>query len=129
MRMLASGEFPELDFMKERLRLAAKIAPTLFIGKWTVEIIHLLREGPQRHGQLQRRLGNISQRMLTRTLRNLEAAGLVSRRVTPSKRVAVEYALTKRGKSFVGPLGSICRWADRHGEGLSATVQLPKRGE
>jgi DNA-binding HxlR family transcriptional regulator len=66
--------------------------------------------------------------MLTRTLRNLESAGLISREVTRSKSVAVEYSLTKLGKTFMVPLRSICRWADRHGKHLNATIQLSKHG-
>ena len=87
----------------------AEIATTIFIGKWTVEVLYLLGEEPHRHGQLRRRLGNISQRVLTRTLRNLESAGLISREVTRSKSIAVEYSLTKLGKTFMVPLRSICR--------------------
>jgi hypothetical protein len=41
-----------------------------------------------------------------------------------SKSVAVEYSLTKLGKTFIVPLRSICRWADRHGKHLNATIQL-----
>jgi DNA-binding HxlR family transcriptional regulator len=97
---------------------------TVFIGKWTVKIAYLLKERPHRHGELRRRLGGISQRMLTKTLRNLEFAGLVARHVRQSKPLAVEYSLTKLGRSFLVPLGSICRWADRHNTELSAVVQL-----
>jgi DNA-binding HxlR family transcriptional regulator len=112
--------------MKDRVGSGPKIGSTLFIGKWTVKIIYLLREQPHRHGQLRRRLGNISQRMLTRTLRNLEAAGLISRQVTQSRSITVEYSLTKLGKTFVVPLSTICRWVDRHGKELNATIHLPK---
>src|SRR5215468_9909575 len=104
--------------MRERLGLGSPSMPTIFIGKWTVNIVSSLQEKPYRHGQLRRRLGSISQRMLTRTLRNLEAAGLVSRHVTQSKSVAVEYSLTNMGRTFIVPLRSICRWVDRHGMGL-----------
>ena len=98
--------------------------PTIFIGKWTVNIVSSLQEKPYRHGQLRRRLGNISQRMLTRTLRNLESAGLIARRVTRSKSVAVEYSLTKLGRTFVVPLKSICGWANRHNKELRAVLRL-----
>src|SRR5260370_10721082 len=110
--------------MKDKVGPGSEIEPALFIGKWTVKIISLLRERPHRHGQLRRRLGNISQRMLTRTLRNLESTGLISRHVTQSKSISVEYALTKLGRTFIVPLGSVCRWVERHGKGLSATVHL-----
>src|SRR5260370_19983736 len=96
----------------------------LFIGKWTVRVIFLLKERPHRHGQLRQRLGSVSQRMLTRTLRNLEATDLISRRVIRSKPITVEYSLTKSGKAFIIPLHSVCRWSNRYGRGLSALIHL-----
>jgi len=102
----------------------AEAVPTLFIGKWTVKVLYLLKEGPHRHGELRRRLGTVSQRMLTRTLRNLEVTGLISRKVTRANSVAVEYSLTKLGRTFIVPLQSICRWTDRHGQGLNATIHI-----
>lgn len=110
--------------MKERPGRAPEMLPTLFIGKWTVTIMYSLKTGPKRHGQLRRGLGIVSQRMLTKTLRSLEAAGLISRQVTRSKSLAVEYSLTKLGRTFLIPLGGICRWADRHKRELSAVVHL-----
>jgi len=69
-------------------------------------------------------LEGVSQRILTRTLRNLESAGLVARRVTTSKSVAVEYSLTPVGKAFMSPLTSICSWVDREHKELTATIRL-----
>jgi DNA-binding HxlR family transcriptional regulator len=114
-----------LSTPRERASMpGSKVVPTIFIGKWTVVILSTLREGPHRHGKLRRRLAGISQRILTRTLRNLESTGLVARRVTESKLLAVEYSLTPMGKSFIAPLASICRWAYRHNKELTATVRL-----
>src|SRR5438552_4002135 len=83
----------------------SKVASSIFIGRWTPKVLFSLEERPYRHGQLRRRLGNVSQRMLTRTLRNLESAGLIARRVTQSKVIAVEYSLTQRGRTIIAPLG------------------------
>ncbi len=83
-----------------------------------------MHEGPHRHGHLRRRVGNVSQRILTRSLRNLVETGLVARRQTSVRPIAVEYSLTPLGRSFVAPLMSMCRWAERHHRELSATVQL-----
>ena len=69
--------------------------PPIFIGRWTGQILFSLRERPRRYGELRRHLGRVSQRMLTRTLRNLESTGLVARRVIASKAIAVEYSLTQ----------------------------------
>jgi DNA-binding HxlR family transcriptional regulator len=69
------------------------MASSIFIGRWTPQISFSLRYRPYRHVQLRRQLGSVSQRMLTRTLRNLESAGLIARRVTQSKVITVEYLL------------------------------------
>jgi DNA-binding HxlR family transcriptional regulator len=100
------------------------MARPIFIGRWTPKILFSLSERPYRHGQLRRRLGSVSQRMLTRTLRKLESTGLITRRVTGSKIVAVEYSLTPVGKTIIAPLGGMCRWARRHRRPVSAEVWL-----
>src|SRR6266852_5406068 len=56
----------------------SKLAPPIFIGRWTPKVLFSLKERPYRHGQLRRYLGSVSQRMLTRTLRNLESTGLIT---------------------------------------------------
>ena len=100
------------------------MVPSNFIGRWTPIILFSLKERPHRHGQLRRQLGTVSQRMLTRTLRNLEAAGLIARRVTQSKTLAVEYSLTQLGRTIIAPLGGMCRWAKRYRKDVSADVRL-----
>ena len=101
----------------------SRMVPAIFIGRWTPKVLFSLKQKPYRHGQLRRRVGTVSQRMLTRTLRNLESIGLIARRVTESKTVAVEYSLTPMGKTIIGPLGGMCRWARRHGRRVSAEVR------
>jgi DNA-binding HxlR family transcriptional regulator len=108
---------------------SAPAIPAIFIGKWTVKIMSSLQKKPHRHGELRRRLGKVSQRMLTRNLRNLEAAGLIAKKVIRSKSIAVEYSLTDLGKTFVDPLTHVCRWAHRHHKELNAVVQLLDHGE
>ena len=101
-----------------------KMASSIFIGRWTPRILFSLRDRPYRHGQLRRELGGVSQRMLTRTLRNLESAGLIARSVTESKAIAVEYSLTKLGRTIIAPLRGMCRWARRYRMEVSAEVEL-----
>lgn len=101
-----------------------KMASTIFIGRWTPRILFSLKERPHRHGELRRQLEGVSQRMLTRTLRNLEFAGLIARRVTASKVIAVEYSLTQLGRTIIVPLRGMCRWAKRNGRKVSAEVQV-----
>jgi DNA-binding HxlR family transcriptional regulator len=95
----------------------------IFIGRWTPKILFSLKDRPYRHGQLRRHLGSVSQRMLTRTLRNLEFTGLIARRVTRSKAIAVEYSLTQLGKTIIAPLGGMCRWI-KHYRRVTTDVHL-----
>jgi DNA-binding HxlR family transcriptional regulator len=102
----------------------SKSVSLIFIGRWTPKILFSLNQRPYRHGQLRRQLGTVSQRMLTRNLRNLESTGLVSRHVSKSKTTAVEYSLTQLGRTIIAPLGAMCRWAKRHRRRVSADVHL-----
>jgi DNA-binding HxlR family transcriptional regulator len=82
--------------------------------KWTALVIRALADGTHRYGDLQRRVGGVSQKMLTQTLRALECDGLVARRVYPVVPPRVEYSLTPLGRTLIEPLDAICRWAERH---------------
>ena len=62
--------------------------------------------------------------MLTRTLRNLESAGLIARRGTQSKAIAVEYSLTQLGRTIIAPLRGMFRWAKRYRKVEIAEVRL-----
>ena len=104
----------------------SKTVRPIFIGRWTPKILFSLKERPYRHAHLRRRLGRISQRMLTRNLRQLESNGLVSRRVTQSKAIAVEYSLTRLGRTLVVPLGGMCRWAERHRREVMGEVHVSR---
>lgn len=89
-----------------------RMVSPIFIGRWTPNVLFSLKNRPYRYGQLRRHLGRVSQRMLTRTLRNLESIGLIARRVTKSKVIAVEYSLTQLGRTIIAPLKGMCRWAN-----------------
>ena len=78
--------------------------------KWTVLVVSYLGEGPMRFNQMRRSIGNISQKMLTLTLRNLERDGLVSRTVTPTRPPSVEYALTELGRELLEPVQTLAGW-------------------
>ena len=104
------------------------MASSSFIGRWTPRILFSLKDRPYRHGQLRRQLGTVSQRMLTRSLRNLESAGLIDRRVTQSKTITVEYSLTTMGSTIIAPLKGMCEWAKRYRKDVSAHVRL-REGE
>ncbi|WP_417307476.1 winged helix-turn-helix transcriptional regulator [Devosia sp.] len=80
-------------------------------AKWSVLIISTLARRPYRFGELKREIGDISQRMLTQTLRDLQADGLVEREVFPTTPPSVEYRLSPMGESFLEPLSAMVDWA------------------
>jgi DNA-binding HxlR family transcriptional regulator len=82
--------------------------------KWSTLLIFTLGQGSHRFGQLRRAIPDISQRMLTQTLRELQEDGLVSRTVHPTAPPSTEYALTDLGRSLIEPLSALARWAESH---------------
>src|SRR4051812_8066269 len=82
--------------------------------KWTVLIVVTLSNGPMRFNELKRAVGDISQRMLTLTLRNLERDGFATRTVFATVPPRVDYQLTELGKTLIKPLESIAGWAIEH---------------
>ena len=91
----------------------AKVAPILSrVGdKWSILVVMLLGDGPMRFNELRRRVGGISQRMLTLTLRGLERDGYLTRTVFPSIPPRVEYELTPLGHSLLIPVRALGLWA------------------
>ncbi len=79
--------------------------------KWSVLIILGLADGPKRFGQLRTNIGEISQRMLTTTLRNLLRDGLLERQVFPTIPPSVEYSLSSLGTSFLEPMRALREWS------------------
>lgn len=82
--------------------------------KWTCLIVYALLDGPRRHGELKRMIEGISQKMLTQTLRSMEADALVKRTVIDVIPPHVEYGLTPLGRTLSEPLVAICQWAMDH---------------
>lgn len=84
--------------------------------KWSTLIIGLLGEKTYRFGELRRSIPDISQRMLTQTLKDLQRDGLVERTVFATVPPSVEYKLTPLGRSLLSPLGVLIEWAEtNHG--------------
>lgn len=79
--------------------------------KWSLLVILTLKESGLRFSAIQRAIPDISQRMLTQTLRKLERDGLVSRKVTPTIPPRVDYAITVLGQTLFEPIDEMTRWA------------------
>lgn len=88
--------------------------------KWMTLIMLILSQGPRRFSQINRELPDISKRMLTQTLRDLERDGLIERSVYPTKPPSVEYRLSALGNSFLEPLALLITWASANLENVNA---------
>jgi DNA-binding HxlR family transcriptional regulator len=88
--------------------------------KWVSLVLVALTDGPQRYSDLSRTIAGVSQKMLTQTLRNLERDGLISRSVTPTVPVRVDYALTPLGASLLPLMQAVKDWAEAHIEQVHA---------
>jgi DNA-binding HxlR family transcriptional regulator len=82
--------------------------------KWVTLILVALAGGPLRYSDLGRVITGVSQKMLTQTLRTLERDGLVSRAVTASVPVRVDYQLTPLGDSLMPAVNAVKTWAEEH---------------
>ena len=93
---------------------AARNALDMVASKWTPLVVWLLADGTARYSELKRRLGGISQKMLTQTLRELVEAKCVRRTAYPTVPVTVEYSLTPLGETLIEPLTGLIAWAHTH---------------
>lgn len=78
--------------------------------KWSMLVVRVLGRGPCRFNALRREVGEISQKVLASTLRDLEENGFVSRKVTPATPPQVEYALTDLGRDLLTPVQALAEW-------------------
>lgn len=82
--------------------------------KWAVLILILLERETLRFNALRRRIENISQKMLSQTLKSLERDGLIRREAFPTVPVTVEYSLTDLGRTLAATVDSLRLWAEAH---------------
>lgn len=92
---------------------------TLIGDKWKVLILRDLLPGTKRFGQLKKSIGNVSQKVLTAQLRDMEENGLVSRKVYAEVPPRVEYSLTTLGQSLKPILDSMWNWGQEYKASVS----------
>jgi DNA-binding HxlR family transcriptional regulator len=117
------GTFCENSIMKTvQPQLCAKFhrAVELIGRRWSGALIQVLLGGKRRYAELRSAIPDITDRMLSERLRELEEEGIVVRQVLPETPVKVEYALTDKGRALEEALAAIGHWAerwqDRHSE-------------
>lgn len=112
---------PEIDDVV--LRVIGRIA-----DKWTMSVLEVLEQhGTLRFTRVGQLVGGVSQRMLTKTLRQMESDGLVTRKVYPEVPPRVEYRLTKLGSGLCAAFCSVWTWAEKHSAEFKAVGQRSAR--
>jgi DNA-binding HxlR family transcriptional regulator len=96
-------------------------------GKWKALILWWLQQRTWRFAELRRQIPGITEKMLAQQLRELEADGIVNRRVHPTVPPKVEYSLTEYGRSLKRALREICDWGRNHMTRIGA-VEIPLHG-
>jgi len=95
--------------MCEHFQRAAEL-----IGKrWNPQVVRALQSGATRFGDIRGAIPQISDALLSDRLKELEAQGIVTRDVTPSTPVLIEYHLTERGRDLTKVMDELGRWAER----------------
>ncbi len=92
--------------------------------KWSTLLVMILAEGPRRFGALRRAVPDVSQRMLTQTLKDLQRDGYVKRRVLETQPPGVEYRLTELGASLSEPLAGLIAWAEANYAGIRRAREI-----
>jgi DNA-binding HxlR family transcriptional regulator len=92
-------------------------------GTWAVVVLYALADGPQRHGELVARVGGVSRKVLTQTLRRLQDSGLVERHEYAEFPPRVDYALTELGRTLEEPIAMLTRWARTYGADVVASQE------
>lgn len=100
---------------------ACPVETTLMLisDKWKVLILRDLLPGTKRFGELKKSIGNVSQKVLTAQLRQMEASGLLTRTVYPEVPPRVEYTLTDLGYSLKPVLDAMWDWGEAYKEKIS----------
>ena len=96
--------------MKGTAHCPAESALAVIGGRWKILILYRLFERPYRFSELKRAMGGCTQKMLIQQLREMEADGLVRRKVFAQVPPKVEYSLAPRGRTFKPIVDAMCKW-------------------
>jgi DNA-binding HxlR family transcriptional regulator len=100
--------------MKDHRGCPVQAAINVLSGKWKVQILWRLSFGPMRYSNLRQKLRQISEKVLTDQLRQLEKDGVIQRHISNSVPPAVTYSLNAEGEKLVPLMESLCDWGSVH---------------
>jgi DNA-binding HxlR family transcriptional regulator len=99
---------------KKRPSLGAEKALSLISNQWFILVTHALMGSKLRYNELQRKIPQVTKKMLTQTLRRMELDGIVKRTVFPVVPPHTEYELTDLGRTLIEPLQKLCQWGNKY---------------
>ncbi len=99
---------------KKKYNISVEATLEVIGGKWKCVILCHLTHGKKRTSELKRLMPNITQKMLTQQLRELEEDGVINRIIYNQVPPKVEYELSDYGKSLEGILDALCAWGEHH---------------
>jgi DNA-binding HxlR family transcriptional regulator len=108
--------------MKRLPSLPVECALKVIAGRWKLLILYHVIDGPRRLSELQRAIPSITQKVLIRQLREMEAHGLVTREVFPVVPPRVEYSESALGKSLAPIAEALCDWGRKHAAEIDALI-------
>ncbi|TCC37270.1 winged helix-turn-helix transcriptional regulator [Kribbella sindirgiensis] len=101
----------------------ARLAVEVIADKWAVVVLWGLNDHARRHSELIELIGGISKKVLTQTLRRLQANGLVTRTDHGGVPPRVEYDLTDLGRTLMVPVRMLTEWAEQNGDAVLAAQE------
>lgn len=108
-------EFPNQNKRQKDFKCSLGFAMTVIGSKWRAIILwHILKTHPIRYGELKKSIPNISHKVFSQELKNLEMDGLIQRIVYAAIPPKVEYTPTDRGKSLENVLTELCLWGKKY---------------
>lgn len=115
----------EQERMQELPACPVETTLTLISDKWKVLILRDLLQGTKRFGELKKSIGHVTQKVLTAQLREMEASGLLTRKVYAEVPPRVEYTLTELGYSLKPILDAMWTWGEAYKSSRGATPAQP----
>ena len=109
---IRGGEVPVFDFDILSPACPSRTVLRHVVDRWTPLVVTVLADGPSRFGELRARVGGVTPKVLTQTLRSMERDGLVTRTQLPGVPPRVDYELTDLGRSLQAPIDALRTWIE-----------------
>jgi DNA-binding HxlR family transcriptional regulator len=124
--MIVDGKELEIRMKGKIYHCALDITMDYIGGKWKTVVLWYLIKGPKRFSELRRQVPDITEKMLSLQLKDLEAHGIISRKVYPEVPPRVEYAFTEEGKTLIPALEEIAAWGRYMGKKYGKIQEVKK---